>query len=91
VRLAPHARLSPSVHHLQGGHKGHQVFLLWLAELQLQHQVKELDRIVERQQAVIVQVRRGIFDATQGEGLDGPIGTDHAPVHHLRLVEALHS
>ena len=68
-----HASPSP-VHRLQGGHKGHQVVLLWLAELELQHQVKELDRIVERQQAVIVKVRRGILDPTQGEGLDRPIG-----------------
>jgi hypothetical protein len=41
----------------------HQVLLLFLGELRFQVQVEELDRILQRQEPAVVQVRRAILDA----------------------------
>src|SRR5579871_3084254 len=51
----------------------HQVLLLLLRQLQLQHQVEELDGVLQRQAAAVVEVRRAILDATEREALDRPI------------------
>ena len=43
---------------LQRAHEGHEILLLRFGQLRSQHEVEELDRILERQQPPIVQVRR---------------------------------
>ena len=45
-----------------------QIVLLFAGQFGAEHQVKELDRIIERQQAPIMEVRRRILDAAQREG-----------------------
>ncbi len=42
-----------------------------------EHEVEELNRIFERQQAAIVQVRRRILDASKRERLDLPVRHGH--------------
>jgi len=52
----------------------HQVLLLLRIEFDAEDQVEELHGVVERQQAIVVQVRRRVLDAAQREGLDRAIG-----------------
>lgn len=59
---------------LEAQQEGDQVILLLVRELQLEHEVEELDGIVERGQASVVQVGRRVLDAAQRERLDGPLG-----------------
>ncbi len=47
-----------------------QVFLLVCGQFGFEHEVEKLHRIVERQQAAIVQVGRRVLNAAQAEGLD---------------------
>jgi hypothetical protein len=47
---------------LERAHERDDVTLLSARELQSEHQVEELDRVVERQQAVVVQVRRRVLE-----------------------------
>src|SRR5947209_868165 len=49
--------------------EGHEVRLLLLAELQPLHEVEELHRVLQRQAAAVVEVRRAVLDAPQREGL----------------------
>src|SRR5690242_16255952 len=51
----------------------YQVRLLLLAELQSLDQVEELDRVLQRQAAAVVEVRRAVLDAPQREGLHRPV------------------
>ena len=44
-----------------------------LRQLELKHEVEELDRVFERQAAAVVHVRRAVLDAAQRERLDRPI------------------
>ncbi len=39
-------------------------------KLRAEHEVEELDRVLECQAAAVVKVRRAVFDATQREALD---------------------
>ena len=55
---------------LEGPHERHQVLLFLGGQLEPQHQVEELDRVLEGQQAAVVQVGRRVLDAAQREGLD---------------------
>src|SRR6266446_2382959 len=59
------------------------------ANLDAERQIEELNRIIERQQATVVQVGRRIFDTAQLEGLDGSVADCIHAVNHLRLEEAL--
>src|SRR5437763_359271 len=49
---------------LQCPHEGDQVGLFLGVQAQLQDQVKELNRVLQRQQPAVVQVRRRVLDAT---------------------------
>src|SRR5688572_2114394 len=72
-RASPSASRPPSTERacerreLQGLEEGHEVLLLRLGQLRLQDQVEERDRVVEREQAPVVQVGRRLLDAAQGE------------------------
>src|SRR6266446_5463335 len=59
---------------LQCPQEQHQVLLFGLRQLGTQHEIEEFDRVVEGQQALIMQVRRRVLDAAQREGLDWPVG-----------------
>src|ERR1700720_429173 len=66
-----------------------QIPLLLAGQLGAEHQIEELDRIIERQQAPVMQIGRRILDAAQREGLDGSVAALTHAVDHLRLEEAL--
>ena len=59
-------------------HEGDEVALLVGRELDADHEVEELDRVLEREQPAVVQVRRRVLDAAQRERLDRPVGARHA-------------
>ena len=65
------ATLEP--HALKLAHVRDEVGLLLLAQLRAQHEVEELDGVLQRQQATIVKVRRAVLDAAQRERLHRPI------------------
>src|SRR5713226_1597594 len=73
---------------LQLAHEGDQGRLLLRRQLHAQHEVEKLHRILQRQEAPVVQVWRGVLDPAQGEGLDGALGVDPLIVDPARLVEA---
>src|SRR6266481_6822010 len=66
-----------------------QISLLLAGQFGAEHQIEELDRIIERQQAPVVQIGRRILDAAQREGLDGSVTDFTHAVDHFRLEEAL--
>src|SRR5260370_10108358 len=66
-----------------------QIALLLAGQLGAEHQIEELDRIIERQQTPVVQIGRRILDAAQREGLDGSVTDFTHAVDHFRLEEAL--
>src|SRR5579872_945205 len=66
----------------QAAQERHQVGLLYLRQLQLQDEVEELDGVLQRQAAAVVQVGRAVLDPTEREALDGAVA-------RLALEEAL--
>src|SRR6202790_1269912 len=73
----------------EGAKERDQIALLVLGQFSAEHQIEELDRIIERQQAPVVHVRRRILDSAQREGLDGSVADFTHAVDHLGLEEAL--
>ena len=73
----------------EGAKERDQIALLLAGQFRAEHQIKELDRIIERQQAPVVQVGRLILDAAQREGLDGSVAGGIHVVDRHRLEEAL--
>src|SRR5690606_30808693 len=72
--MRPDAR-ARSVPHRAGSelvHERRQRGLLLRGQPQLQDQVEELDGVLQREAATVVQVRRAVLDAAQGERLDRP-------------------
>src|SRR5713101_3589655 len=74
---------------LQLAHEGDQGRLLLRRQLHAQHEVEKLHRILQRQEAPIVHVWRGVLDPAQGEGLDGALGEYPLIVDRARLVAAI--
>src|SRR5439155_13620329 len=72
---------------LQHAEKRLEVRLLVGREVRLEDQVEELYRVGEREQASVVQVRRGVFDPAQRKRLDGPVGRRHRTANQTRGVE----
>src|SRR5439155_11681678 len=83
------AKVTGEEEQLQLAHEGDQGRLLPRRQLHAQHEVEELHRILQRQEAPIVQVWRRVLDPAQGEGLDGALGVVPLIVDRARLVEAL--
>src|SRR5690606_13204587 len=79
----------PDAPPLQRLQEGDQVPLLLRLQLELEHDVEELHRVLEGEQAPVVEVGRRVLDAPQGEGLDGAVLIHHRAVGHARLEEAL--
>src|SRR6202140_798379 len=73
----------------EGAKERDQIALLLAGQFRAKHQIEELDRIIERQQAPVVHVGRRILDAAQREGLYGSVADLIQAVDHLRLEEAL--
>ena len=59
---------------LQTAQERDEIRFFLTRQLDAEYKIEELDRIVESQQAAVVQVRRRILDAPQRKGLDRPIG-----------------
>src|SRR5713226_1327014 len=73
---------------LQLAHEGHKRRLLPRRQLHAENEVEELDRILQRQEAPVVQIWRRVLDPPKGEGLDGALSVDPLIVDRARLVEA---
>src|SRR5258706_15910438 len=73
----------------EGAKERDQIALLLAGQFRAEHQIEELNRIIERQQAPVVQVGRLILDAAQREGLDGSVAGGIHVVDRHRLEEAL--
>src|SRR5215211_4104743 len=74
----------------QRQHVGDQRVLLFLGQLEAEHQVEEFDSVGEGQQAAVVEVRRRILDAAQRQGLDRAIRDNGEVVHdQTRRIKAL--
>ena len=82
-------RCSGSAGRQRARRKATRSFFSWSVSFSPEHEVEELDRVLQRQQAVVVQVRRRVLDAAQREGLDRAVGRGLAAVDHLLLEEAL--
>ena len=52
-----------------------------------QHELEELDCVVECEKSLVVQVGRRILDAAQREGLDRAVGGGEAANYDLRYLE----
>src|SRR5437588_2481295 len=74
---------------LELSHERDQRGLLRRVELELEHQVEELDRVFQGQQAAVMEIRRRFLYAAQGERLDRALCGRHQAVDRLRLVEAI--
>jgi len=74
---------------LQCAQERHQILLLLRGQLVAEHQVEELDCVVQRQQTLVMQVGRVVLDAAQREGFDLPVSNLHQVVDHFRFKEAL--
>src|SRR2546430_17527064 len=84
------SRLSRYSRYLSEGAKERdQIALLLTGQFRAEHQIEELNRIIERQQTPVVQVGRLILDAAQREGLDGSVAGGIHVVDRHRLEEAL--
>ena len=55
---------------LERSHERDQVALGCVFEIELEHPVEELDRILERQEPTVMEIGRRILDSPQREGLD---------------------
>src|ERR1700675_2646281 len=73
----------------EGAKERDQIALLLGGQFRAEHQIEELDRIIERQQATVVQVGRRILDPAQREGLHGSVADFIQAVDHFRLAEAV--
>src|SRR5260221_7570975 len=73
----------------EGAKERDQIALLLTGQFRAEHQIEELNRIIERQQTPVVQVGRLILDAAQREGLDGSVAGGIHVVDRHRLEEAL--
>src|SRR3954454_11841623 len=60
----------------QRQHVGDQRVLLFLGQLEAKHQVEEFDRVGEREQAAVVEVRGRILDVAHCHALDRAIGVN---------------
>src|SRR5258708_9238580 len=84
------SRLSRYSRYLAEGAKERgQIARLLPGQFRAEHQIEELNRIIERQQTPVVQVGRLILDAAQREGLDGSVAGGIHVVDRHRLEEAL--
>src|SRR5437879_198598 len=69
LTLAARTCIAPS----QRPQEGDQVGFFLLGELEPLDEVEELDGVLQRQAAAVVQVRRTLLDTAQGERLDRPV------------------
>src|SRR6266404_4586238 len=65
---------------------GDEVVFLRGGELEFEDEVEELDGVVQRGEAAIVEVGRGVLDAAQGEGLDRAFGPANVEPFNAKVV-----
>src|ERR1700704_4323210 len=70
-------------------HERHERRLLLRVELELEDQIEELHRVLQREQAAVMEIRWRFLDAAQGERFDWPLRGRHEAVDRLRLVETI--
>src|SRR5712692_6753803 len=81
--------LTTTLCRLEGAQERHQILLLLRLQFRAEDQVEELDRILQRQQTLVVQVGRVVLDAAQHKGFDQAVADGHHVVDHHRLEEPL--
>src|SRR3984893_82248 len=74
---------------LEGTQERHQILFLRGRQLGAEDQVEELNRVLQGQQTLGVQVGRIVLGAAQRKGFDRPVPDGHHIVDHHRLEEAL--
>ena len=62
---------------LEGAQECHQILLLLRGQFVAEHQVEELDCVVQREQTLVMQIGRVVLDAAQREGFDLPVPDLH--------------
>src|SRR4029453_6202879 len=81
----PKRRAPPPLQELERAQERHEIDLLLVRELHREHEIEELDRVLEREQPVVVQVGRRVLDAAQRECLDRAIRRAEPAVDQLLL------
>src|SRR5882724_8740053 len=74
---------------LKSAQECHQILLLLRRQFRAEYQVEELDRVLQRQQTLVVHIGRVILDPAQRKGFDQPVADGHHVVDHHRLEEPL--
>src|SRR5216683_1072716 len=74
---------------LEGAQECHQILLFLRRKFRAEDQVEELDRVLQRQQTLVVHIGRVVLGAAQREGFDRTVPDGHHVVDHHRLEEAL--
>jgi hypothetical protein len=69
--------------HSESAKERDKITLLLVGQFRAEHQIEELNRIIKREQAPIVQIGRGLLDAAQGKALMAP-----SPTSLMRLIIA---
>src|SRR5207245_9977216 len=81
--------LTTTLCRLERAQERDQILLFLRRKFRAEDQVEELDRVLQRQQTLVVHIGRVILDAAQRKGFDWPIPDGHHVVDHHRLEEAL--
>src|ERR1700730_2635221 len=80
---------STQVFTLKHPQKRDQLLFLLRRQLGAEDQVEELDRVLQSQKRLVVQIGRVVLAAAQRKGFDRPVADRHHVVDHHRLEEAL--
>src|SRR5258708_16396597 len=73
---------------LESAKEGDQIAVLLVGQLRDEHDIEELDRIIERQQAAVVHIGWRLLDAAQGKCLDRSVADFIQSVDHRGLEKA---
>jgi hypothetical protein len=89
IKSLPNAERSTQVFTLKRPQKRDQFQLLLRRQLGAEDQVEELDRVLQSQKPLVVQIGRVVLGAAQRKGFDRSVPDRHHVVDHHRLEEAL--
>src|ERR1700680_2696610 len=89
IKPLPNAERSTQVFTLKRPQKRDQFLLLLRRQLGAEDQVEELDRVLQSQKPLVVQIGRVVLGAAQRKGFDRSVPDRHHVVDHHWLEEAL--
>src|SRR5260370_28307416 len=70
---------------LEDTQKRHQILFLLRRELGAEDQVEELDRVLQRQKTLVMEIGRVVLHTAQSKGFDWAVPDCHHVVNHRRL------